>query len=76
MKKNFEKLTNHFAKSNLHDSIKRNTVRLLQQIEIPEKLEGAVMEICVNYVESPNEVVATKAFSLTILGRLAKNILK
>ena len=52
MKKNFEKLITNLNKPNLHDSIKRNTVRLLQQIEIPEKLEGVVMEICFNYVES------------------------
>jgi hypothetical protein len=30
------------------------------------------MEICFNYVESPTEAVAIKAFSLTILGKLAK----
>ncbi len=72
MKKNFEKLITNLNKPNLHDSIKRNTVRLLQQIEIPEKLEGVVMEICFNYVESPKEAVAIKAFSLTILGKLAK----
>lgn len=72
MKKNFEQLINNLGKPDLHDSIKRNTVRLLQQIEIPEKLEGAVMEICFKYVESPKEAVAIKAFSLTILGKLAK----
>lgn len=72
MKKNFEKLITNLGKPNLHDSTKRNTVRLLQQIEIPEKLEGAVMEICFNYLESHEEAVAIKAFSLTILGRLAK----
>lgn len=72
MKKNFEKLITNLNKPNLHDSIKRNTVRLLQQIEIPEKLEGVVMEICFNYVESPKEAVAIKAFSLTILSKLAK----
>ena len=72
IKKNFEKLINNLAKPDLHNSIKRNTIRLLQQIEIPEKLEGAVMEICFNYVESPKEAVAVKAFSLTILSKLAK----
>ncbi len=72
IKKNFEKLINNLAKPDLHNSIKRNTIRLLQQIEIPEKLEGVVMEICFNYVESPKEAVANKAFSLTILGKLAK----
>lgn len=72
MKDNFEKLIKNLQKPNIHDSIKRNTVRLLQSIEIPEEYEGAVMEICFNYVESPAESVAIKAFSLTVLGKLAK----
>ncbi len=72
MKNNFERLLHNLRHPNLHDSIKRNTVRLLQQIDIPEKYEGEVMDLCFQYVESPTEAVAIKAFSLTILGKLAK----
>ena len=72
MKNNFEKLIRNLKKSHLPNSIKRNTVRLLQAIDIPEKHDGAIMEICFRYVESPAELVAVKAFSLTILGKLAK----
>lgn len=72
MRNNFHKLVKNLRKPNIHDSIKRNTVRLLQAIDIPEKYDGPVMEICFNYVESPTEAVAIKAFSLTILGKLAK----
>lgn len=72
IKGNFEKLINNLRKAGLHDSIKRNTVRLLQHVDIPVKYEGPVMEICFNYVESPAESVAVKAFSLSILGKLAK----
>ena len=72
MRNNFEKLLSNLKKDDLHNSIKRNTVRLLQAIDIPEKHEGAIMEICFRYVESPTEAVAVKAFSLTILGKLAK----
>lgn len=71
MKNNFEKLIKNLQKPGIHDSIKRNTVRLLQSVAIPEKYEGAVMAICFKYVESPKEPVAIKAFSLTILGKLA-----
>ncbi len=35
MKSNFGKLIKNLQKRNIHDSIKRNTVRLLQSIEIP-----------------------------------------
>ena len=56
----------------IHDAIKRNTVRILQHIDIPKKHQGEVMNTCFQYVASPTEAVAIKAFSLTILGNLAK----
>ena len=72
IKNNFKKLIANLDKPGIHDSIKRNTVRLLQSVDIPEKYEGAVMDICFSYVASPKEAVAIKAFSLTILGKFAK----
>ncbi len=69
---NFERLISNLRKPDLHDSIKRNTVRLLQYVDIPAGQEGAVMERCFDYVSSASEAVAIKAFSLTVLGRLAK----
>jgi hypothetical protein len=56
----------------IHDAVKRNSVRVLQEIDIPKKYQGEVMNICFNFLESPVEAVAIKAFSLTILGNLAK----
>lgn len=72
MKDNFEKLIENVKKPGIHDAIKRNTVRLLQVVNIPEKYEGVVMEICFQYLESLAEAVAIKAFSITVLGNLAK----
>jgi hypothetical protein len=72
IKKNFGKLVKNLQRPNLHDAVKRNTIRLLQHLEIPVKYHGAVMDICFGYVASPAEAVAIKAFSLTVLGNLAK----
>jgi hypothetical protein len=72
MKKNMGKLIINLQKPNLHNSIKRNTLRLLQTIDIPLKYEGVMMNLCFKYAEDPKEAVAIKAFSLTILGKLAK----
>jgi len=68
----YEQLLSNLKKPHLHGSIKRNTVRLLQCVDIPKKNEGTVMEICFKYLESPHEAVAIKAFSLTVLEKLAK----
>lgn len=56
----------------IHGAVKRNTVRVFQEIDIPKKHQGEVMNICFQYLESPTETVAIKAFSLTVLGNLAK----
>lgn len=38
IKKHFKKLINNLRNPDLHNAIKRNTVRLLQYVDIPEKL--------------------------------------
>jgi hypothetical protein len=72
-------LNNHFdtflkkiTSPNLHDGIKRNGLRALQFVEIPEKYQGTIMDICFQYLESPKETVAVKVFALYILAKLAK----
>ncbi|MEI9956637.1 MAG: hypothetical protein WDM90_10135 [Ferruginibacter sp.] len=56
----------------MHDAVKRNSVRLLQDIPIPKKYQGEIMDICFKYLASPTEAVAVKAFSLTVLHQLSK----
>ena len=72
IKKHFSKLIKNLHHPGLHDAVKRNTVRLLQHINIPKKFHGEVMDICFNYIAAPGEAVAIKAFSLTILQNLSK----
>jgi hypothetical protein len=68
----FSKLVKNLHKRGIHDSIKRNTVRLLQYIDIPKRSHGEIMNICINYISSNDEPVAVKAFSLSILQNLSK----
>jgi hypothetical protein len=72
IKKHFGKLLNNLKKAGLHEAVKRNTVRLLQYITIPVKFHGDVMNICFDYISSPTEKPAIKAFSLTVLSNLSK----
>ncbi len=73
IKKHFELLLSNLKKPDIHNPVKRNTVRFLQVIEIPKKYQGAVMDLCFSYIASPTEAVAVKAFSLTILQKLSKD---
>ena len=72
IQKHFSKLLKNLEKPGIHDSVKRNTVRLLEDISIPQRFHGRVMNICFDYIASPGEAVAVKAFSLTVLERLSK----
>ncbi|UAY53618.1 hypothetical protein [Ferruginibacter albus] len=72
IKDNFGKLVQNLKKPNLHDAVKRNSIRLLQHVAIPKKYHGDIMSTCFDYLQSPNEAVAIKAFSLTVLHNLSK----
>ena len=72
IKKHFARLLKNLGKEGIHDAVKRNTIRLLQFVDIPEKFHGQVMDICFNYIVSPTEAVAVKAFSITVLQNLAR----
>ena len=69
----FKSFTDNLKKANLHNAVKRNSMRLLQNIPIPKKYQGALMNICFDYVADVKEAVAVKAFALTVLGNLAKD---
>lgn len=70
--KHWKKLLGNLKKPNLHDAVKRNSIRLMEDIDIPEKYHGEVMHICFGYLESPTEPLAVKCFSMTVLANLAK----
>ena len=70
IKKHFSKLVKNLQRPNTGDSVKRNSVRLLQHISIPERFHGEIMNVCFHFISDPQEKVAVKAFSLTILQNL------
>jgi hypothetical protein len=65
------RLINNLYEKGLHDAVIRNTLRLLQDIEIPKKYHGKLMDTCFGYVQSNLIAPAIKAFSLAILQNLS-----
>ncbi len=55
-----------------HGAVVRNSVRILEQIQIPEKFHGDVMNACFDFISTPATAIAIKAFSLTTLFNLSK----
>ena len=70
--KHWKGLINHLKKANQHNAVKRNGLRLMQEIKIPEKYHGEIMSLCFTFLESPREALAIKVFSMTVLGNLAR----
>lgn len=73
IKPHLKKLLRFLHQPGIHDAVKRNTMRLLQFIEIPGSLHGEVASLCFQYLEQKNEPVAVKAFSMTVLSSIIKN---
>ena len=68
----FKKLIDKLSNPGEGDSVIRNSVRLLQSVDIPEKYHGKLMTVCFNFLQSTESAVAIKAFSMTILQNLSK----
>lgn len=56
----------------VHDAVRRNTVRILQFTDIPEKLTGKAATVCFDLLQSKSEPIAVKAFSMTVLANICK----
>jgi hypothetical protein len=56
----------------VHDAVKRNIVRILQNMEIPKGLRGRLANSCFHLLSSPKEAVAIKVFSMSVLFNLSK----
>jgi len=55
----------------VHDAIIRNTLRVMQTMDIPEELEGIVYDKCFNYLIDQNKAPAIRAFAITVLSNIA-----
>lgn len=66
-------LLKNLRNENLHDAVKRNTVRALQSLPIPEVLAGEAADILFQFVANPQEPVAVRCFSMTALFNLCKS---
>ena len=66
-------LVNQFGKKDVHDSVIRNSLRVLEDLEIEENYHGELMSACFDFIQKRETPIAIKAFSLTILFKLSKS---
>jgi len=58
----------------VHDSLKRNVVRTMQFIDIPEEHWDKTVEYCFQLLQSNKEAIAIKVFAMTVLANLCKKL--
>lgn len=64
----------NLKKPGLHDSLKRNTMRYLQEVDVEEEHWGELLEIAMNFIASNDVAVAIKAFSMTVAYNIIKHV--
>lgn len=62
------------AEPNVHDAVKRNVVRLMEDIDIPDTILDELADICFRFLADPKEAVAIRAFSMTVLDKICEKI--
>lgn len=68
----FEQLVPIIGDNKYTDSVKRNIVRILQFVDIPEKYQASIIDSCFDLVINKKTAIAVKAFSLGVLENMTK----
>lgn len=56
----------------IHGSVRRNSLRMLQTMEIPESLRGKLIDILFSLLMDPKTESAVKAFGMTVASNIAE----
>ncbi len=70
IKKHLPKILKNLEKQSIHDAVKRNTLRLLPLVEIPEKLHGATIQLSFNFLQDKKEPIAIRVFAMSVLHKM------
>lgn len=68
-----ETMIDLLERKDMHVAVRRNVVRFLQFIEIPDDLKGKAYDHCLNLLGDPNEPIAVRCFAMGVAFNIAKN---
>jgi len=66
------KMLKNLQREDLHDAVIRNTVRVMQNIEIPAQHQGAVAQTCFDLLNDRSRPIAIRVFAMTVIFNLSK----
>lgn len=56
-----------------HPAITRNILRILQEVEIPEKYQGEIVDFCLRIIPSEMHPAAIRAFAITTAANICQH---
>jgi hypothetical protein len=56
----------------LHDAVIRNTFRTLQNLDVPEEIEGLAFEKAYDFLANPQNAIAIRVFAMSVCGNIAR----
>lgn len=56
-----------------HESVIRNTLRVIWKTKIPKNIEGIITQKCIEWLENKESSIATQAFSIHILSKIIEH---
>jgi hypothetical protein len=68
----FGKMIKKMGDKTAHDAVRRNSLRILEDVNIPEKYCGGLFEISNQYLHNLKEPIAVRAFSISVMCNIAK----
>ena len=68
----FPAMLKRMQEPGVHIAVKRNVLRILEEIKIPRTLFGPLMSICFDELASHESTIAVKVYSMSILAKIAK----
>lgn len=68
-----KKLVDDLPKKHKHQAVKRHTLQIFENVEIPELYHGPIISMCFDFLTDRKEAVAAKAYAMTIIYKLTKN---
>ena len=72
VKKQLPYLIKFLEQPNLHTGAIRNTIRVFQELDLPEKYCSKMFDICINYSKNSTMPHAVRAFSINVLENICK----
>jgi hypothetical protein len=67
----FGRMISKIRQKNIHDAVRRNALRIFEEVDIPEKYCGVLFDLSNQYLHDLSQPVAVRAFALSVMSNIA-----